>query len=134
MKTIIRTFTAVLIAIGVMTATAGSASAFTLLNCIGPSPCKVIGSSGGENWGRMYADDELFSVQDAKKDGYSAVLQYGMTSSSNRATLWNNKGYGKTVHRDDDFPEGKQIKFRTCRGISSTKDIFGCGSWVYLNA
>jgi len=71
---------------------------------------------------------DVLKVADTKADGYPAVGEifwYGQ--------CWNTSGNGTTRICDWDTPE-ITIKYRACRGVLSTKTLFGCSDWKYVDA
>ena len=71
---------------------------------------------------------DVMKVLDTEKDGYPAVGEMFWFNQ-----CWNHGGYGTIATCDWDTPE-ITVKYRACRGNPWTKQVFGCGGWMTVNA
>jgi hypothetical protein len=74
------------------------------------------------------ASSETFSLCDDLDDGYSAVLQFLVSTS--RGSTWNNGGAGTCTMTTVNAPAGMTLQFRVCVGQPSTGILVGCSSWA----
>jgi hypothetical protein len=75
------------------------------------------------------ANGDTFWVQDATKDGYSAVVNYRKKGSTGPWNFhYNDGGAGATEGAEWDLPEGTRVEYRACLGKNKVVLAETCGN------